>query len=80
MSIRFFIALQDWRIGGLSRIKIKSFIACFVCVFYIGCGGSSARQEKLVQATGTVKLDGRPTAGIRLYFQPVSGTKAVGGC
>lgn len=46
----------------------------------LGCGGGSkVKVEKLVPASGIVQLDGRPTPGIRLSFQPVSGTNAVGG-
>ena len=46
----------------------------------IGCGSSTAKAEKLVAASGNLMLDGRPMQGVRLYFQPLDGTKSSGAC
>lgn len=61
--------------GGLFHLSL--IIPLTLCA---GCGGGSTmKPETLVPASGRVQLDGKPVAGIRLSFQPVSGTKAVGG-
>ena len=60
---------------GLTRI-----LFILPVVLLLGCGSSAGKAEKLVPVTGTVMLDGKPTQGIRLIFQPIKETKAVGGC
>ena len=45
-----------------------------------GCGGTvKGAVEKIVPASGTIKLDGRPTGGIRISLTPINETKSVGG-
>jgi len=61
-------------------IVINSCLTAFMVTACIGCGGASGPHEKLVEASGLVKLDGKPTSGIRLSFLPTASTKAVGGC
>jgi hypothetical protein len=46
----------------------------------VGCGGTTVKAEKLVAASGNLMLDGRPMEGVRLFFQPLEGTKSAGGC
>ena len=44
------------------------------------CGGSSAEvPDELVPVSGTVKLDGEPTANITVVFNPGKGTTGTGG-
>jgi hypothetical protein len=51
----------------------------FAMTINLGCGSAAKPGEKLVEASGTVTLDGKPVDGIRMAFQPQGGTKAVGG-
>lgn len=71
--------ISEWlrRSGRNISNRCLTTLVLTVC---IGCGGSSGPAEKLVEASGMVKLDGKPTPGIRLSFLPNAGTKAVGGC
>lgn len=45
------------------------FSVVALTVWTSGCGGG---RPKLIQATGTVKLDGKPLAGAIVSFQPVA--------
>ena len=49
----------------------------------VGCGGgvSKAPEEKLVQASGVVQVDGKPAVGVRIRLTPMisDGAKTVGG-
>ena len=45
-----------------------------------GCGGTvKGAVEKIVPASGTIKLDGSPAGGIRIRLTPINETKTVGG-
>lgn len=75
------------RFGVAARRNIRNvnrrwtnFLLILPFVILPGCGSSARISEKLVEASGSVLLDGKPVEGIRLSFQPLSGTKAVGGC
>ncbi len=65
------------------RIKhcgLWAFSSLLVLFLLPGCGGSvKGAVEKIVPASGTVKLDGRPTGGIRIRLTPINETKSVGG-
>jgi hypothetical protein len=45
-----------------------------------GCGGPAPKAEAVVQASGMVKLNGRPTPGVRVVFHPTGNNKSLGGC
>ena len=60
--------------------SIFSILSLLVLCLLPGCGGSvKGAVEKIVPASGTVKLDGRPTGGIRIRLTPINETKSVGG-
>lgn len=57
---------------------------CFLvlCLSASGCGGGTkppAPPENLVPASGTVKLGGKPTAGVAIKILPTGSTKGQGG-
>ena len=70
--------------GALKAVSISSLmmmlLGCGLSISVLGCGGGGPKPEKLVPASGIVKLNGRPTPGVRLSFRPIENTKAVGGC
>ena len=47
-----------------------------------GCGSELAKpkEEKLVPASGIVKVDGKPSKGVTLLFHPADEKKNLGGC
>lgn len=57
--------------------KLGLIASMFAC----GCGGSAkVPNEKLVPASGAIKLDGKPVAGVRIRLTPFNDTtKTVGG-
>jgi len=60
--------------------SLMILVGCSLSISVLGCGGGGPKPEKLVPASGMVKLSGRPTPGVRLSFRPIENTKAVGGC
>jgi hypothetical protein len=58
----------------------QSIAVLLALVLVPGCGGTvKGAVEKLVPASGTIKLDGKPAAGIRVRLLPIGDTKSVGG-
>jgi hypothetical protein len=60
-------------IGGIWIAVAAIAAAC-------GCGAPKPKPETLVPVSGIVKLDGKPTEGIRMMFHPTGETKGLGGC
>lgn len=55
-------------------------VALTVPFLFSGCsGGPKAPVEKLVGASGTIKLDGKPADAVRIRLTPINDTKSVGG-
>lgn len=59
------------------RMSVKLSARCLlslIVVFFVGlvqgCGGSKTVAEKIVPASGVIKLDGKPVAGINIRFTP----------
>jgi hypothetical protein len=44
------------------------------CAAALAAAGGCSREPKLVPVTGLVKLDGKPVAGVRVYFWPEEST------
>ncbi|HEY0983553.1 MULTISPECIES: hypothetical protein [unclassified Schlesneria] len=63
----------------LSARCLLSLIVVFFVGLVQGCGGSKTVAEKIVPASGVIKLDGKPVAGINIRFTPINETKSVGG-
>lgn len=63
-------------------ISYLDFSALLFLVFLMtGCGSEpTPPEEKLVSASGVVKVNGKPGDGVRLFFSPTGDTKGVGGC
>ncbi|QDT40187.1 Bacterial Ig-like domain (group 1) [Gimesia alba] len=59
----------------------KQFIIIALMVGLVtGCGGSASEvPDELIPVTGTVKLDGKPTANITVVFNPGKKTAGTGG-
>ena len=59
--------------------RCKNFVVLGMTLTLLGCGGSSAPpHEDLVPVSGTVKLGGKPAAGVFVSFVPVGATKGQG--
>ena len=74
-------------IHSFTRSNNRKATGSWNCLFILlpmmvslGCGSSARISEKLVEVSGSVLVDGKPVEGVRLLFQPLNGTKAVGGC
>lgn len=64
----------------IGRNLVAPCLALATSCFLSGCGGAAkAPVEKLVPASGTVKLDGKPAGSVRIRFVPINDTKSVGG-
>jgi hypothetical protein len=53
-----------------------------VCMgLFSGCGGGASKppEEILVPASGTITLDGKPAAAVRVRLTPINDTVSVGG-
>ncbi|MDP1796360.1 MAG: hypothetical protein Q8K78_02715 [Planctomycetaceae bacterium] len=57
-------------VGGIASLMLVSLVS--------GCGGVKAPVEKLVNASGVIKLDGKPAEAVRIRFTPINETKTVG--
>jgi hypothetical protein len=56
------------------------FVPLAIATVLSGCGSNSVPVEKLVPASGSVTLDGKPAANVRIRLTPNSEkTKTVGG-
>jgi hypothetical protein len=65
------------RIERLSFFLVASLLATS---FLTGCEETvEAPVEKLVGASGTIKVDGKPMAAVRIRLTPINDTKSVGG-
>ncbi len=49
-----------------------------VCLVLTGCPKSDPEADRLVPASGTVTLDGKPIGGVSVHFSPRSGTPGNG--
>ncbi len=55
-------------------------LSALVLCLLPGCGGTvKGAVEKVVPASGSIKLDGSPAGGIRIRLTPINETKSVGG-
>ena len=48
---------------------LRNIFCLFTAAALVGCGGD----VKLAPVSGTVKLNGKPVAGVEVMFQPVAG-------
>jgi hypothetical protein len=58
------------------RAAVSAAILAGVAI--AGCGGGPGDQPDLGYVEGTVKLDGKPLAGAKIYFQPEKGRMSEG--
>ncbi len=64
----------------LLRLSLCAAVALAFTSIVSGCsGGSKGPVEKLVGASGLVKLDGKPAEKVRIRLTPINDTKSVGG-
>jgi len=62
----------------MSYSNINKFVLCFVvfvCLFAAGCGEKGPNTATI---TGTITLDGRPTASIDVMYEPEMGRPGYG--
>jgi hypothetical protein len=70
---------------GLFRVRVERFSVCLPLVLVLlglfsGCGGApKPPEEQLVPASGTITLDGKPAAAVRIRLTPINETVSVGG-
>ncbi len=65
------------RFRRLHSILVASLLAI---TSFVGCGDAvEAPVEKLVAASGTIKVDGKPMGAVRVRLTPINDTKSVGG-
>ncbi len=64
-----------------SLLSIRVLFPLVVAGLISGCGGGAAKApvEKLVNAAGSIKVDGKPVDGVRVRLTPINETKSVGG-
>jgi len=62
----------------VSLFKRWCFVMTIASAMLVGCGGENGGED-LVPATGMVKLDGKPIAGVSLTLVPQEGVKGRGG-
>lgn len=62
--------------GGIVSHRIQLVCTVSLALMLASCGQSS---EKLVDAKGVLKVDGKPLSGARLAFAPIDGSKSRGG-
>lgn len=62
------------------RLGSCAVLTLYAAGFISGCsGGAKAPLEKLVNAAGAIKMDGKPVEGVRIRLTPINETKSVGG-
>ena len=66
----------------MTMIQRGLWPVCSLLIFCLlpGCGSTvKGAVEKIVPASGSIKLDGSPAGGIRIRLTPINDTKSVGG-
>lgn len=64
----------------IERLRFVFMASLLAMGSFTGCSESmEAPVEKLVGASGTIKVDGKPMGAVRIRLTPINDTKSVGG-